>query len=82
MSDVTLTEYAKRGLDALDKNIKDAVKNKIDMLAKHPDMGYPLKGNLVGSYKFYVRKKYRVVYKIEDNGITVTHIGHRATAYR
>ena len=81
MSEVTLTENAKRRLDALDKNVRETVKIKIDMLANHPNMGYPLKGDLAGFYKFYVRKKYRVVYCIEDDGITVTDIGHRSTIY-
>lgn len=79
---IFLTKEATRELSNLDKNIRETVVKKIDMIARHPNLGRPLKENLVGYYKFPVRKNYRIIYQIEDNAITVITIEHRATVYR
>lgn len=44
-------------------SIKDAIKNKVDMIAENPiSLGEPLKGNFRGFYSCPVRKNFIIIY--------------------
>ena len=70
---------AARDFDSLDGSVQKEVGKKIDALAENPFLGKPL-GNklgldLTGFYKLYaVRKKYRIVYRMERKYLDVVEI--------
>lgn len=73
----------KNDIDILDGSVKPRLKNTLNKIKKSPELGKPLgnkKGiDLSGCLKIYFhRKKYRVVYKILNEGeVMVWSIGKR-----
>ena len=55
----------------------------IDQLARKPESGIPLRGDLKGCYKYRVGS-YRLIYEIKKSVLTVIviDIGHRKDIYR
>ena len=84
---IDFTDSALQDIQNLKKSGEKSVLKKInsllDELEKHPFTGTgkpkPLKGNLDGFWSRHINKKHRLVYKVNDEIITVTiisAIGH------
>ena len=86
MYHVNYLEEAIKELSHLDKPIQRIIKEKIDLLAKSPDILKnnikALKGEYHGKYRLRVGT-YRIIYRIEQHIITITiiRIGHRKEIY-
>ena len=52
-----------------------------ERLAGKPDVGYPLRGEYAGLFRFRVGD-YRIIYTKVGDGILVLRIAHRKGAYR
>lgn len=86
MFQVQLTKQAEKAFDHLMKSqphLGQRVARAIDRLAKYPDLGIPLKGDLKGYHKYRVGP-YRILYQIFRSKllIIVIDIGHRKEIYR
>jgi len=64
-----------------DKATKDKVIKQIDKILENPEKGKPLSYNLKGERTLYV-KPYRIIYKIENQVITLLRFEHRKEVYR
>jgi mRNA interferase RelE/StbE len=80
---VVLARRARRELLELGWPLIDAVDEALDLLAREPDAGYPLRGRLRGLQSLRVGS-YRIIYRLDDEGRTVRvdAIRHRSVAYR
>lgn len=83
---VRLTRQAEKAFDHLMKSqpaMGRRVAQAIDLIAKNPDLGIPLRGDLKGLFKYRVGV-YRILYTIERRIliVTVIDIGHRKEVYR
>lgn len=80
-------KYLREAIEQLAKiprNIRNGILDAIDeRLSTYPERFKPLRGNLVGYYRLRVGK-YRVVYKICDETITVLiiRINTRSEVYK
>lgn len=67
-------KYLKEAIDQLAKiprNIRNSILNAIDeRLTKYPEMFKSLKGDLIGYYRLRIGK-YRIIYKIQKDIVTV-----------
>lgn len=82
---VKLTRRAEKSFDKLMKSqptMGRRVAQAIDRIAKNPDAGIPLRGNLKGCYKYRVGP-YRIIYQTFRSILVVTiiDIGHRKEIY-
>ncbi len=66
-----------------DKPLVDELKKKIEKLLSDPLIGKPLQYHLANYRSVRVREKYRLIYKINENGkeIIVVAFGHRKSVY-
>jgi len=85
---IEIDSAAERELDELDRQIaKRIIKFLHDRIASLEDprsIGEPLKGSQFGELWRYRLGDYRVIVRIEDNGLLllVLRIGHRKNVYR
>lgn len=83
---IQLTRQAEKAFNRLMKSqpaFGERVAHAIEVLAKDPDLGVPLRGDLKGYHKYRVGP-YRIIYQIIRNQllIIVIDIGHRKEIYR
>jgi mRNA interferase RelE/StbE len=85
MYNIRILEEASRELARLDKPVGRRIVERINWLSKklndiRPE---PLKGDLIGLYKFRIGD-YRVIYEIihDEKTIVIHAIGHRREIYR
>jgi len=86
MYTVKLTRQAEKTFDRLMRSqptMGSRVARAIDEIARDPDGGIPLRGDLKGTFKYRVGL-YRILYIIERGMllVTVIDIGHRKEVYR
>lgn len=86
MYHVVLTKQAEKSFDQLMKSnprMGGRVGHAIDELAKDPNVGIPLRGDLRGLFKYRVGT-YRIIYEVIKSKLVVTiiDIGHRREVYR
>jgi mRNA interferase RelE/StbE len=86
MYKVELTRQAEKAFDRLMKSQPQLAKRvgyAIDCLAKDPELGIPLRGELKGLHKYRVGM-FRIVYTVQRSKllVTVIDIGHRKDVYR
>ncbi|MBA2460336.1 MAG: type II toxin-antitoxin system RelE/ParE family toxin [Actinobacteria bacterium] len=82
MPELRLTRRAKQDLQALPPTTQEAVFETLALIAIEPEsMGKSLIGRLEGLWSARVGN-YRVLYTIEQSGVIVRAIRHRAGAYR
>lgn len=79
-------EFDKKAADflrKLDKNIKQRIAEKIDLLKENPELGKPLTANLAGLWSLRIGD-YRAIYQIRHNEliILVLKLEHRKNVYR
>lgn len=83
---INYLDEAIKELSYLDKPIQRIIKEKIDLLAKNPEVLKnnikALKGEYSGKYRLRVGT-YRIIYRLEHEIITITiiRIGHRKEVY-
>jgi mRNA interferase RelE/StbE len=65
---------------ALPPEVKHAVREALRLLARNPDAGEPLRGELHGLWKYRVRR-FRIVYERVRRVVRVVAVGHRRTVY-
>lgn len=81
MAEPRLTRRAKKDLDALPETMREAVIETLIAIGFEPDQaGKQLVGRLRGLWSARVGH-YRVLYTIEEGGVVVRAIRHRAVAY-
>ncbi len=81
MAEPRLTRRAKKDLDALPETMREAVIETLIAIGMEPEQaGKQLVGRLRGLWSARVGH-YRVLYTIEDTGVIVRAIRHRAVAY-
>ena len=82
MPELRLTRRAKQDLQALPAAVREAVLESLALIAIEPEsVGRRLLGRLEGLWSARVGN-YRVLDTIEERGIIVRAIQHRAVAYR
>ena len=82
MPELRLTRRARNDLAALLASVRDAALETIALIGAEPEsIGKRLVGRLEGLWSARVGS-YRVLYTIEQNGVIVRTIRHRAVAYR
>lgn len=86
MFQVRLTRQAEKAFDSLMRSqpaMGRRVAQAIDLIAKDPNSGIPLRGDLKGLFKYRVGV-YRIIYSVERKIllVTVIDIGHRKEVYR
>ena len=76
------SETSRKQIKKLHPQIKPVVKSKIEKLRENPFSGKWLEKELSG-YLSIRAKRFRVIYKIRDNGQTVEihYVGHRKDIY-
>ena len=79
--DVRLARRAEKGLAALDQRVRDAPKEAIRELARHPLAGKTLKGELAGLWSHRVGP-FRIVYRVTDVSLDLVDVDHRKDVYR
>ncbi len=81
-----ISKEAQADLKKLDKEILEAVRNRLTRLTNTVDeiVHLPLKGEFTRLYKLRVRKNYRVIYDLnrEEELIVVVQVGKRSDIYR
>ncbi|MDQ3571738.1 MAG: type II toxin-antitoxin system RelE/ParE family toxin [Actinomycetota bacterium] len=82
MNEPRLTRRARQDLELLPGPVREAVFETLSAIGRDPQgEGKQLVGRLRGLWSARVGS-YRVLYTIEDNGVIVRAIRHRAVAYR
>lgn len=82
MPELRLTRRAKKDLEALPTTVREAVLETIALIEVEPEsMGKRLVGRLEGLWSARIGN-YRVLYTLEQSGVIVRAIRHRAVAYR
>jgi mRNA interferase RelE/StbE len=82
LPELRLTRRAKKDLEALPTPVREAVVETIALVEANPQaMGKCLVGRLEGLWSARIGN-YRVLYTIEQSGVIVRAIRHRAIAYR
>jgi mRNA-degrading endonuclease RelE of RelBE toxin-antitoxin system len=80
--DLRLTRRAKRDLQELPAVTAEAVLETLGLIAIEPErMGKRLLGRMEGLWSTRVGH-YRVLFTIEESGVVVRAVRHRAVAYR
>ena len=81
MAEPRLTRRAREDLKALPATVREAVFQTLTEIGAEPERaGKQLVGRLRGLWSARVGG-YRVLYTIEDGGVTIRAIRHRAVAY-
>ncbi len=81
MAEPRLTRRARKDLEALPYAVREAVYETLVAIGMEPEhAGKQLLGRLHGLWSARVGN-YRVLYTIEDGGIVVRALWHRAVAY-
>lgn len=77
------TEAAVRQIDRLDSVIRDRVRQAIERIVVHPELGKPLKGLLTDRRSYRVGD-WRIIYTLRRSEllILVLAVGHRREVYR
>lgn len=78
---VILDKDAVKYLKRLPENLEDRIFKAMGKLAKNPNAGKPLSGELKGFHSLRVGD-YRIIYTIEDIDVVVHAISPRGQAYR
>lgn len=82
MAEPRLTRRARKDLEALPQPVIEAVLETVVAIGLEPEQaGKQLVGRLRGLWSARVGN-YRVLYTIDDGGVIVRAIRHRAIAYR
>ena len=82
MLELRLTRRAKHDLNELPVAVREAVLESLVLIElEHEAMGKRLVGRMKGLWSVRVGN-YRVLYTIEQTGVIVRAIRHRAVAYR
>ena len=82
MPELRLTRRAKKDLEALPAVVREAVVETIALIEVEPEsLGKQLVGRLEGLWSARTGN-YRALYTIEQRGVIVRAIRHRAVAYR
>ena len=79
---ILLDEKADRFLQKLQHTDRERIKNRLNDLTHHPQLGKPLVGRLSGLWSLRIGD-YRAIYQIRNNEllIFVLQIGHRKNIY-
>jgi len=79
---VRYTPEAAALISTLHPEIKSMIRDAIDELRTNPFLGDDLQDELAG-FKSYKPRRYRIVYKYEEEGntIDVYYVGHRRDIY-
>ena len=77
---VFLTATAQHILRHLHSDLKRSLRRALDELAKHQTAGKPLQEELAGLWTLRV-VHYRLIYQVDETGITVIFLGPRRTVY-
>ena len=79
---LVLTPRADRNIERLARHVRERVVRWIDVLAKQPHLGKPLKGRLRGKRSLRVGD-YRVIYSLDTahHKVVVENAGHRRKVY-
>jgi|WetSurMetagenome_2_1015567.scaffolds.fasta_scaffold1586864_1 mRNA interferase RelE/StbE len=72
---------ALRFIQDLHPPLKERVANALLELAREPQAGKPLKGDLKGNYSYRIGD-WRVIYTIEKAGVYIKDLRHRREVYR
>ena len=64
----------------LHPDLKRLIRQALDELASHPMKGKPLQEELAGLWSLRV-SHYRVIYQMDEAGVTVIFLGPRRTVY-
>ena len=83
MYKIKFTKTASKNFKKLDKRYQSAASKAIDRLAKNPQIGIPLTGDLKGYYKLRF-SRYRIIYQIQHQILTIIifDIRHRKEVYK
>ncbi len=82
MPELRLTRRARDQLEALPQSIREAVLETLVLIQLEPEeMGKMLVGRMGGLWAARAGN-YRILYTIEQSGVIVRSIRHRAVAYR
>lgn len=82
MAEPRLTRRAREDLEALPEAVREAVFETLVAIGIEPEhVGKQLVGRLRGVWSARVGN-YRVLYTIEDGGVIIRAVRHRAVAYR
>lgn len=75
-------EILKSDLPKIPKNIKEIIRKAIEerLLLEPLVIGHPLRHSLKGHRKLRVGD-YRVIYRVQEDGIIILKIGHRKEIY-
>lgn len=78
-----IAKSAKKQIDIISKNHRNAIISALKDIKEDPFIGKPLKRELSGLYSFRV-SVYRIIYKInlKDKIIIILTAGHRAVVYQ
>ena len=64
---IVFTDPGRTSLKALDKDLRKDIVRELSTLVEHPRQGDALLGSLAGIWSLHVHKKYRVLYRIDDD---------------
>jgi mRNA-degrading endonuclease RelE of RelBE toxin-antitoxin system len=74
------SETSLKQIKKLHPYLKPLVKAKIERISANPHLGKLLEKELSGNLSFR-SKRYRIIYKVEENTIEIHYIGHRRDIY-
>ncbi len=74
------SETSLKQIKKLHPYLKPIVKEKIERISANPHLGKLLEKELSG-YLSFRAKRYRIIYKVEENTIEIYYIGHRRDIY-
>lgn len=80
--DIDIPQHVAEILRGLPPDIKKSVKEALRALVKNPNLGEPLRGELMGLWKYRVRR-YRIVYRPDPDNkkLQIFAVGHRRDIY-
>ena len=81
---LTFTKSAEKNIKKQPKHIRDKVDTVIEILLENPFAGAEMKGNSKGMRKMYVGQQFRLLYRYENEELTVKLInfGPRGDVYK
>ena len=77
---IDYSSEAERALEKLDKAVKIQILKKIEHLQENPELGEPLSNVLKGKWRLHIGK-WRIIYTVSENCVTIAKIGHRKGVY-
>ena len=81
MASVQFTDRAREALHSLHIGNQQRIKAAAKDLGTNPYLGEALKERLQGFYSLHVGK-YRAIYSIEGEVVTIHYVGHRREVYK